>query len=186
MQPAEARRRLPPKCRIPAHGVWHDRPPALVAASPQHSGLGIRHYARVTEHTTEAWVGEPGDGLLVRPQDRERDGSVVTVEAILQTDGLTAQQVVVHHYATGFGDLLEFFDRLAEDWRGWAGERTFTSLEGDLALTATHDGHVQLRVTLRQSAIPGGWTAEAHVRLDPGEQLSRVVADLHQVLDHRA
>ena len=104
----------------------------------------------------------------------------------MQTDGLTAQHVVVHHYATGFDDLLEFFDRLAEDWRGWTGERTFTSLEGDLALTATHDGHVQLRVTLRQSAIPDGWTAEAHIRLDPGEQLSRAVADLRQVLDHRA
>ena len=130
-------------------------------------------------------MGRPGDGLLVRPQDRERGGSVVTIDAILQTDGLTAQHVVVHHYAKGFDDLIEFFDRLAEDWRGFTGERTFTSLEGDLALAARHDGHVQLRVTLRQSTLPDGWTAEAHVRLDPGEQLSRVVEDLRLALEDR-
>lgn len=29
--------------------------------------------------TADAWAGRPGDGLRIRPQDRVRDGSVVTI-----------------------------------------------------------------------------------------------------------
>jgi hypothetical protein len=124
--------------------------------------------------------------LLVRPQDRERDGSVVSIEATLQTDGLAAQCVVVHTYSMGFADLIDFFDGMARDWRGWRGVRTFSSLEGDLDLAATHDGHVRLRVVLRQSTVQDGWTAEARLRVEPGEQLSRIVEDLRLALADRA
>lgn len=48
------------------------------------------------------------------------------------------------HYATGFEDLVAFLNALASDWRGWEGERFYESLEHDLRLTATQDGHVHL------------------------------------------
>jgi Family of unknown function (DUF6228) len=32
---------------------------------------------------------------------------------------------VSSHYATGFADLVLFFQRLAADWRGWEGERSY-------------------------------------------------------------
>ena len=152
-----------------------------MAAAPASS---VRHYVRVTEDNAEVWVGLPGDGLLLWPEDRERDGSVVTLNAHLLTDGLSAQRVVEHHYASGFADLLEFFEGLAKDWPGWREERSFSSLEGDLRLVATHDGgHVQLEVTVD---VGDGWAARGHVQLEPGEQLSQVVRSLRLILEPRA
>lgn len=85
-------------------------------------------------------------------------------------------------FATEFQGLADFFANLAVGWRGWDGERSWESCEGDLRLDARHAyGHVQLRVTLRADG-PGwgnsGWTAIADLTLDPGEQLSAIAADL--------
>jgi hypothetical protein len=138
----------------------------------------------VTDDNAEVWVGLPGDGLLLRPEDRERDGSVVTLNAHLLTEGLSAQRVVDRHYASGFADLLEFFEGLAKDWRGWRGERSYSSLEYDLRLIATHDGgHIDLQVTVD---VGDGWTASGHVTLEPGEQLTQVVRSLRLILEPRA
>src|SRR5262249_54274306 len=85
-------------------------------------------------------------------------------------------------YATGFPDLADFFDGLAEDWRGWDGVRTWESAEGDLRIEALHEyGHVHLRVTIRSQG-PGwgddGWSATADLKLDPGDQLQQVAVQL--------
>jgi hypothetical protein len=53
-------------------------------------------------------------------------------------DGLSASGRVVHNYATGFEDLADFFQKQADDWRGWAGTRRWESLEGDLEVEARH------------------------------------------------
>lgn len=46
--------------------------------------------------------------------------------------------------------LASFIEELQTNWRGWDGERTWESLEGDVRVGATHDsgGHVQLSVRL--------------------------------------
>lgn len=36
-------------------------------------------------------------------------------------------------------DLGQFFTSLAKDWKGWRGERTWATLEGEFELTATTD-----------------------------------------------
>jgi Family of unknown function (DUF6228) len=66
-------------------------------------------------------------------------------------------------------DLL--FRRLADDWRGWEGERTWSSLEGDLDLAATHDGlgHVALRVRLRSGPYEEDWLATGTIWLEAGQ-----------------
>ena len=46
---------------------------------------------------------------------------------------------------------------MASSWRGWDGTRVFESIEHDLRLSATHDGHVNLRVLLWESTEPLGW-----------------------------
>jgi hypothetical protein len=51
-----------------------------------------------------------------------------------------------------------------------------------LRLTATHDGHVRLAVFLRQSSVPDGWSAAAVIRLDPGEEMTRVAGDVAALL----
>jgi hypothetical protein len=66
-------------------------------------------------------------------------------------------------------------------WPGWRDLRAYESLERELRLTATHDGHVRLAVFLRQSSVPDGWSA-AVIRLDPGEELTRVAGEVSALL----
>ena len=63
-----------------------------------------------------------------------------------------------------------------------AGARTYESLEHDLRLTATHDGHVQLVVQLRETLVPHGWSATAVVQIDPGEEMTRAAEDVAALL----
>lgn len=133
-----------------------------------------------------AWIGDPDDGLSLRAEDRDENGYPVAVVATLRTPGLEATETVSQHYATGFDDLVEFFASLERDWRGWDGPKSYSSVEGDLTITASHNGRIRLIVRLRQSTIADGWDTSAVLRLDPGEQLSRVVTDLRQTLSPRA
>jgi hypothetical protein len=66
-------------------------------------------------------------------------------------------------YSDGFGQLAGFFAELAASWRGWRGERTYESIEHDLRIVATHDGHVRLKVRLWQSTDPNGTGGRAYV-----------------------
>lgn len=55
--------------------------------------------------------------------------------------------------------LPEFFEKLAEDWRGWDGERRWVSLEGELAVGATNDrrGHCSFTIEVQDGLDPN-WT----------------------------
>lgn len=133
----------------------------------------------------EALIGRAGESLTLERDDS--DLVVDTVIASLQSGTLSASKQVVHSYASGFADLVAFFDGLSRDWRGWDGERRWDALEGDLSIQATHEyQHVQLRVTIRTLG-PGwgnlGWEATASLTLDPGEQLSQIPADLARLFD---
>jgi hypothetical protein len=126
-------------------------------------------------------IGTGARYLLLTPLD-PMDAPPQSLAAELHLDGLTASVVVVHHYASGFRDLDDFFEQQAQDWRGWEGVREWHSLEGDLRLEARHEyGHVQLRVTMRKTLADwgnDGWVATGDLTIDPGEQLTRVAADL--------
>lgn len=101
--------------------------------------------------------------------------------AQLAVDGLSATTRVIGHYAHAWNDLVAFFDAIEKDWRGWSGAREWSSLEHDLAVTARHRGHVELRVTLRETGMVDGWRASATIDLEPGEQLSRVAGDVRRL-----
>ena len=66
------------------------------------------------------------------------------------------------------------------EWRGREalGSRDYESIERDLRIQATHDGHIRLRVRLWESTEPDGWRVEASVHLDAGEALSAFTSDL--------
>lgn len=82
-----------------------------------------------------------------------------------------------------FKDLIDFFDGMTSDWRGWKGSRVYESLEHDLRIEGTHDGrHVRLAITLWQSSQPDGWRTSAVITVDPGEQLSRVAEEVRSLL----
>jgi hypothetical protein len=59
-------------------------------------------------------------------------------------------------------DLALFFERIAEQWRGWNGEIEWSSPERDLRLAACTDptGHVTLRYLLQQPFTGFHWEPE--------------------------
>ena len=130
-----------------------------------------------------ALIGLEHDGLLLHDVKRA-DGEIWWCTARLTVPGLVAEKERVSgHYAVTFRDLIEFFQQMAADWRGWDGSRVYESLEHDLRLEATHEGsHVRLDVTLRQSSQADGWRVSATLRLEPGEQLSRAAVDVGALL----
>jgi hypothetical protein len=101
---------------------------------------------------------------------------------MIRDSDLTAGRDVYEGYGDGFEALAQFFDGLAESWRGWHGERTYESIEHDLRIVATHDGHVRLKIRLWQSTDPDGWTVDTTLRLDPGEQLSELSRDISDLV----
>jgi Family of unknown function (DUF6228) len=129
-----------------------------------------------------AAVGREADGLRFELVERGSKGEILSVVVRLRVPGLDASRRVWAHYATGFDELAAFFNGLAADWRGWQGERTYESLEHDLRLTATHDGHVHLVVQLRDTLGQDGWSATGVVQLDPGEEMTGAAEDVAALL----
>lgn len=129
-------------------------------------------------------IGSNHEFLLLVADD-PAEGAPQQLAAELRLDGLSAAVQVCCHYATGFEDLADFFQRLADEWLGWAGARTWESLEHELELEARHEyGHVQLRVTMRREG-PGwgnlGWSVTGDLTIEPGERLSAIARDMRVV-----
>ena len=63
--------------------------------------------------------------------------------------------------------LTEFFRDIAENWRGWQGEKRWTTLEGELEFTATADktGHVRLGFSLRPTYTGFQWLLRGALEL---------------------
>ncbi|AIG79137.1 Hypothetical protein AJAP_31575 [Amycolatopsis japonica] len=129
----------------------------------------------------QARIGSDHDFLRLTA-DGFDDGAPQYLLAELRLQGLSASVQVVHHYATGFADLAEFFQQHVNDWRGWDGVRTWESLERDLKIDASHQyGHVQLRVTIQRFQPDwgnDGWPATGDLTIEPGEQLSQIAQEV--------
>jgi hypothetical protein len=104
--------------------------------------------------------------------------TVFAVEAV--ADGVRARLENVT--VTVWDDMSEFFAGLARDFRGWEGERVWTS--NHLVLTATFGsgGHVHLDWTLRSGFFPGDWKCTVTTVIEAGEGMTAVAADLREFL----
>ena len=122
---------------------------------------------------TTVSIGDSSAALLLGVSD-----SLDYLRVCLECGSLRAEASVYRHHEDGFDDLADFFGELERDWRGWDGVRTWTSLEGDLRLRARHRGRIELSVELRYPVGVPEWSVTAHLSIEPGEQLSRVVAEL--------
>jgi hypothetical protein len=64
--------------------------------------------------------------------------------------------------------LAEFFAELAEEYRGWDGDKTWTAAAGEMTIRATHD---QINTTRLHVTMTGGmeprWTASCDLHIDP-------------------
>jgi Family of unknown function (DUF6228) len=123
------------------------------------------------------WVIEP-------PADPHGDGYVRTARVSIQASGLDARTVVT--LSEGPWSPADFFAGLAADWRGWAGERRWRALEGEMEIEASHDGaRVLVAVSVRRPDMTfaeDAWSARIVFALEPGEQLTGVARDLASVL----
>jgi hypothetical protein len=68
-------------------------------------------------------------------------------------------------------NLAAFFEELASDWKGWAGKKEWSSVEGDFVLSCTSDGlgHVAMRVTLKSGLYEDDWCVQAVIHVDGGQ-----------------
>jgi len=126
----------------------------------------------------EVRVGGPGAVMLMSRARCLPNGCAELLAISIRDTDLAAGRDVYEGYSSGFESLAAFFEELAGSWRGWQGERTYESIEHDLRITATHDGHVRLKIRPCRSTGPDGWTVEATLRLDAGEQLSQAARDI--------
>lgn len=76
-----------------------------------------------------------------------------------------------------------FFADLAASWQGWDGERTWSSLEGQLGLACRHDrlGVVTCVVRLG-SVMPPEWSFETLLSLGAGAHLEGIADDVKAFL----
>ncbi len=106
-------------------------------------------------------------------------------EGLMQTDGSEYFLVTIRgHNLSAFSKvyaydpfdsgLTRFFEYIAKCWKGWNGEKKWTSLEGELRLICTTDslGHVSIEATLFD-----GWSVRNTFYVDAG-QLEQLASDI--------
>jgi Family of unknown function (DUF6228) len=115
---------------------------------------------------------------LSNPQHLE-SGEIRQVTATVQVEDATATSRIQAHYAHGFDDLCAFLADLAKHWKGWEGQKSWTSLEADLTIVARFEGfgRVVLSVELRGPDAPFAWTFSAAITTDPGAQMTQAAHD---------
>jgi hypothetical protein len=64
--------------------------------------------------------------------------------------------------------LAKWFRELDDGWRGWEGSHDWRSMEGELRLSAVHNGLGTVTLTARLSPSPEHWSATGELELDAG------------------
>ena len=125
-------------------------------------------------------IGTPSDCLSIQAVRRDRTGLVEEAWVRLSRQGLHAETWVWAHQRPGLDGLADYFAEMSDDWRGWDGERTWASVQGELQLTSRHEGgHIAIDVVLDREIT---WTVSTELAIEPGEQLTVAVRDLRELL----
>jgi hypothetical protein len=125
-------------------------------------------------------VGTGVDHLTLSNFTTLESGTPYSVDVAVQVEGLSARITMFSNFDDTFDDLVQFFAGMARDWRGWKGSRNYESLEHDLKIQATNNGHVLLHIGLR--SWMNEWAADASLALDAGEELSQGALDVAHFL----
>jgi hypothetical protein len=100
------------------------------------------------------------------------DGDFGIVGIEIRADGLSCDGSIP---TLGGEGLDAFLARLAADWRGWHGTRTWRSFRHDLRIEATHRGaRVELMFIIRRDFELDAWEVRFPLLIAPGESLSRL------------
>ena len=105
----------------------------------------------------------------------ERSGDHYRVS--LDGDEVTATTTVWGYTDSDF--LVQLFSSIAANWKGWEGEKKWSSIESDLLLVASSDnlGHITLEVSICGNHPDNDWSMSAPVHLDAGG-LDKVASDV--------
>lgn len=124
--------------------------------------------------------------VRVRLHDRQFVDEHETAFAVdLDADGLTAhlRDVIVAVWDTQH--LSDFVDGLAADFRGWSGERSWSTNHLKLTAVFHSGGHIELRWTLQPwVSRQDSWKASVTTWVEGGQQLTDLVADVRTFLSH--
>jgi hypothetical protein len=122
--------------------------------------------------------------VFVRLYDRffpDEYGVGFSIEA--QADGLRASVGPVEVWVWDDADLPGFLAGLAEDFRGWAGERTWQTNHLKVQAVFHSRGHVALTWTLRPWVSRGdSWQTTVTTWLEAGAQMSTLADDIREFL----
>lgn len=105
----------------------------------------------------------------------ERNGDYFRVD--LEGDEITATKGIWGYTDSVY--LVQLFECIAANWKGWDGEKKWSSIESDLMLTATSDnlGHITLEVAIFKNHPDNDWNISAPVHLDAGS-LDKIAKDV--------
>jgi hypothetical protein len=67
--------------------------------------------------------------------------------------------------------LVNLFEFIAKEWKGWDGAQEWASIEGEFGISATCDnlGHVMLTITIKEFDGPEVWSSQVSLGLDAGQ-----------------
>ncbi len=111
-----------------------------------------------------------GEGVLeIAAAVDHRDPAYFTARLSVEDLEASVRFYEPRGFLLGLGD---YFASVEQDWRGWKGEKTWESVEGELSLTAIHDGlgHITLTAELRNRFNPPSrqWLARGALSLEAG------------------
>lgn len=115
----------------------------------------------------------------------DSDGTAFSIEA--HADGLHAHISPIEVWVGYDTGLATFLAGLAEDFRGWDGERAWHT--NHLTVRAVHHsrGHVALTWTLRHRLTrAGSWRVSLTMWQEAGAQMSRLADEMHGLLPEAA
>jgi len=112
-----------------------------------------------------------------------RDGLKLTLSDLVEQNGSSLSDsfvVTIQSYevraearASSFmaADLGDYFQDIADNWRGWSGEKKWATLENEFELAATADnlGHVRLEFFLRSPYTGYQWELRGALELEAGQ-----------------
>ena len=108
---------------------------------------------------------------------KSADSSASLVFSDIEGDYFTARflspELNVSKRVWGYTDcelLVDLFEYLAQEWKGWDGEKNWSSLEGEFSVSCSADkkGHVHLRLKFKQHEGREPWAAEPSLNLEAG------------------
>lgn len=116
-----------------------------------------------------------GRRLILSHPSPGSDEDLWSFTATLETETAKARVGV---WDDGIG-LAEFFAGLAEAWRGFEGERTYDSLEGNLSISCCHDrrGSIVCEMTVAQPSPPS-WSLSAEMTLGGGAHVAEIASSV--------